>query len=500
MSVLRRAIAALIAVLAAGVLLATASPASAAPGGRGAVYVLGNQTTGNEVFVFRRTSDGRLLLTATVPSGGVGTGGGLGSQGAVVLDSSARYLFAVNAGSDSISAFRIVPGGLELTDVVSSGGSRPTSVTVHGGLVYVLNAGPTSNITGFTVDDGDLEPLAGSTLPLSGNGTQPAQVSFSPNGNRLVVTERATNLIDVYDVDADGRAAGPIVVASAGVTPFGFGFDERGHVIVSEAAGGAPDGSSVSSYAPTPVGLQVVSPAVPTTETAACWIATTPNGRFAYAGNAGTNSITGYRVGRDGALTILTPDGKTATAAAGVTDLAVSANGHFLYARLGNGTVGGYVIGRDGSLTSLGGDRRSPRRRRRHRSPLIEVNRRGMRPGCPASRARRTASRSPWPGPGCDRGLDRVEQEDAVAVPSQRHGRGQQVRPGRARTRAGERLRRRWSMARTTPTTSHRPRSGTRRPRRPGPGPPASSNRHRSWPHWSRPAPGRTPTPRERRR
>jgi 6-phosphogluconolactonase (cycloisomerase 2 family) len=97
----------------------------------------------------------------------------------------------------------------------------------------------------------------------------------------------------------------------------------------------------------------VISAAVPTTETAACWIATTPNGRFAYAGNAGTNSITGYRVSGDGALSILTPDGKTGTAAAGVTDLAISANGRYLYARLGNGTVGGYVVGRDGSLTPL---------------------------------------------------------------------------------------------------------------------------------------------------
>ncbi|MGH9119985.1 MAG: hypothetical protein ACRD0A_19585 [Acidimicrobiales bacterium] len=122
---------------------------------------------------------------------------------------------------------------------------------------------------------------------------------------------------------------------------------------MSEAFGGAADASAVSSYVVADGGLDVVSASVPTTETAACWIATTPDGRFAYAGNAGTNSISGYRVARDGSLSRLTPDGKTGSAAAGVTELALSGNGRFLYARLGDGTVGGYAVQRDGSPHAL---------------------------------------------------------------------------------------------------------------------------------------------------
>jgi 6-phosphogluconolactonase (cycloisomerase 2 family) len=125
-------------------------------------------------------------------------------------------------------------------------------------------------------------------------------------------------------------------------------------VIVSEAFGGAADASAVSSYAVTGRGLDVVSPSVPTTETAACWIATTGDGRFAYAGNAGTNSVTGYGVARDGSLTRLTADGRTGSAPAGVTDLAVSRDSGYLYARLGNGEVGGWAIEPDGTLVSLG--------------------------------------------------------------------------------------------------------------------------------------------------
>ncbi|MGH9223945.1 MAG: hypothetical protein ACRD2W_09235 [Acidimicrobiales bacterium] len=116
--------------------------------------------------------------------------------------------------------------------------------------------------------------------------------SFTPDGRRLVVTERATNQIDLYAVGADGLASGPAVFPSPGVTPFGFDFDRRGNVIVSEALGGGADASAVSSLAlQWTGGVSVISASVPTTETAACWIATT-NGCYAYAGNAG-GSISG---------------------------------------------------------------------------------------------------------------------------------------------------------------------------------------------------------------
>ena len=360
MTLVRRALAPAAASAAAllGVALvpsaaSAASPSSAA-GAAGAVYVLGNQPSGNEVIAYDRGADGALTPAGSYATGGTGTGGGLGSQGAVVLDEAGRHLYAVNAGSGSITSFRVRPGGLERVDTVASGGTMPTSVTVHHGLVYVLNAGGAGNISGFTAAGGDLEPLAGSSRPLSAAATAPAQVSFSPDGRTLVVTERATQRIDLYAVGADGLATGPTVVASAGATPFGFGFDNRGTLIVSEAFGGAPDASAVSSYRPAAGGLDTVSASVPTTETAACWIAVTANGRFAYAGNAGTNSVTGYRVAQDGALEVLDADGRTGSSAGGVTDLAVSRDSRHLYARLGNRTVDAWAIAADGSLSPLG--------------------------------------------------------------------------------------------------------------------------------------------------
>jgi 6-phosphogluconolactonase len=356
MSLFRRALA--LSALA-GVAL-TASPPSAsahaaprAPG-RGAVYVLSNQPAGNAVLQFERQRDGSLLEAGSYPTGGTGTGGGLGSQGAVTLDDSGRYLYAVNPGSATVSSFQVQRDGLELVDVVATGGAMPTSVTVHRALVYVLNAGDPGSISGFTVRDGDLEPLPSSTIALSAPGTLPAQVSFTPDGERLIVAERATQRFSVYTVGRDGVAAGPTTVASAGVTPFGFDFDNRHHAVVSEAWGGAADASTVSSYDLRRHAFDVVSPAVPTTETAACWIAITPNGRFAYSGNAASMSITGYAIGGHGELTIISPDGKTGSATASVTDLAISSDGRFIYARLGNGTVGAWSISHDGTLVPVG--------------------------------------------------------------------------------------------------------------------------------------------------
>jgi len=353
MSLLRRAVVALAATSAsfAGVSL-TAAVASAAPD-PGAVYVLGNQPSGNRVLIYDRAADGTLTAAGSVDAGGVGTGGGLGSQGAIVTDAARRYVYAVNPGSDSIAAFRVTPSGLTRTDVAASGGVMPTSLTVQHGLLYVLNAGGAGSIVGFTVDHGDLEQLPDSARPLSGAATAPAQVSFTPAGDQLVVTERATQRIDLYAVGGDGYATGPTVVESAGVTPFGFGFDNKNHLVVSEAFGGAADASAVSTYGVGGGSLATVTASAPTTETAACWIAVTGNGRFAYAGNAG-GSVTGYSVSPDGSLTILDADGRTAAPGTGVLDLDTSRNGRFLYGRLGNGMIGAWAIDADGHLTNLG--------------------------------------------------------------------------------------------------------------------------------------------------
>jgi 6-phosphogluconolactonase (cycloisomerase 2 family) len=298
----------------------------------GAVFTLSNAAAGNAVIAFSRAADGSLAPAGTFATLGNGTGAGLGSQGAVVLSDDGRFLFAVNAASNSITSFAVERASLSRIGTVSSGGTLPISLTTRGDLLYVLNAGGTENITGFTIaSSGALAVLPGSSRPLSGTGVAPAQVGFDPTGQWLVVTEKGTNLIDVYAVGDDGYASPPVVNPSSGQTPFGFAFNQTGDLIVSEAFGGAPNASAVSSYTLGAGGvLSVVSASVPTTETAACWVAVTGNGRFAYATNTGSASVTGFEV-RQGALAILDADGRTGNTGATPIDAAVSRNSQYLY-------------------------------------------------------------------------------------------------------------------------------------------------------------------------
>ena len=330
----------------------------AAGNSAGAVFTLSNQAAGNAVIAFSRSSDGSLTPAGSFATLGNGTGAGLGSQGALVLSDDGDFLYAVNAASNTITSFAVDGASLTRIGTVPSGGTLPISLTTHGNLVYVLNAGGTENITGFTVSaSGALAVLAGSTRPLSGTGVMPAEIGFDPSGRWLVVTEKGTNLIDTYAVGGNGYASAPVVNPSAGMTPFGFAFNQKGVLIVSEAFGGAVNASAVSSYTLGGDGrLNVVSASVPTTETAACWVAVTNNGKFAYAANTGSASVTGFDVNKAN-LTILDADGRTGSTGTTPIDVAMSRNSQFLYAL----TAGSHAISafgvrqNDGSLSTTQG-------------------------------------------------------------------------------------------------------------------------------------------------
>jgi hypothetical protein len=152
------------------------SSAFASESNAGAVYTLTNAANGNEVLVYDRAADGTLSFQSAYATGGLGSGAGLGSQGALVLNQNHRWLVAVNAGSDDISIFRVEQDGLDLADVAPSGGDHPISVTVHGRLVYVLNDGGSGNISGFLIGlGGRLAPIPGSSQPLSNGGLGPTR-------------------------------------------------------------------------------------------------------------------------------------------------------------------------------------------------------------------------------------------------------------------------------------------------------------------------------------
>jgi 6-phosphogluconolactonase len=334
-------------------------PVAAQEDSAGAVYTMTNAASGNEVVVYRRAANGSLSMQNAYSTDGLGSGAGLGSQGAVILSPNGRWLFVVNAGSNNVSVFAVKGQQLELKGIFDSGGEMPISLTMHDRWLYVLNAGGSGNISGFRVrENGMLESLAGSTQPLSNGGTgespMPAQISFDPSGKFLVVTEKVTNLIDVYRVRM-GIAGPPRTNESAGMTPFGFAFDPAGHLIVSEAFGGEPGASAMSSYKLDDREANVVSPSVGTTQTAACWVVISKNGKYAYDTNTGSSSISSFSIGKDGSLTLLDPQAGLTGEGSRPIDMALSNNGRFLYALSGGtSTISIFRIQSDGSLEHRG--------------------------------------------------------------------------------------------------------------------------------------------------
>ena len=333
----------------------------------GAVYVMTNQVE-NAVAVFRRSPTGMLTSAGEFPTGGAGdpvpqgtdpATDPLASQGALILGNN-QFLFAVNAGSNQISVLRVGRNELTMVDLVDSGGIRPISLALHEDLLYVLNEGGTPNITGFTVnDDGTLTPVPDSTQPLiGGTSADPAEVSFNADGTLLVVTEKAGNRINTYMIDENGLPSAPIDNPSNGMTPFGFAFNDSGTLVVSEAFGGAPNQSAVSSYSAPESGiLSVVSGSIPNFQTASCWVVTTSNGKSAFVSNTGSGTISSYGIGEDGTLTLANAvAGDTGPGSAPI-DMAVNNSSRFLYVIVaGTQSVASFRVERDGSLTLIDTD------------------------------------------------------------------------------------------------------------------------------------------------
>jgi 6-phosphogluconolactonase len=315
----------------------------------GAVYAMTNADSGNQVVIFDRDDEGMLTMTGSISTGGMGFGTGLdplGSQGSLSLSENHRWLVAVNAGSNEITVFRVQRDGLVFADKVDSRGVFPVSVTVSHNVVYVLNAGASPNITGFKMSHrGKLTHLTKSTRALGAGAF--AQVGFDPEGETLVVTDKANSKILAYSVDDDGLTGmHPVSSPSNGVTPFGFIFDQWGHLLVVEATTNA-----VSSYKILPDNtLDVIGGSVPNGQVAACWIAGNERGDV-YTTNPGTSSISAYR---DSHRSLVLLNGVAGTGSTPL-DLSITRDGRFLYALDPQiGTIDMFRIECDGSLSDLG--------------------------------------------------------------------------------------------------------------------------------------------------
>lgn len=348
-------------------------------GAVGAVFAATNLEAGNGIVMFERDAEGKLTYVATVDTGGLGADDErnfdpLGSQGSIVVRDG--RLYTVNAGSNELSVFEVAPGELTLLGTYPSGGEFPVSVAVRGDLLYALNVGGAGNVTGFRIEaDGALSPIPESTRDLALEPTDPlnidqtpSQVGFVPGRDLLLVTEKGfpdpgpPGQIHAYQVLDDGLLSEePVTTDTAGRGPFGFDFTPDGHLLVVESVGGAGlDGHStgaVSSYRLEDDGTAtVISPSVDSRNRGSCWIIV--RGSWAWITSSSAFTITGYRVGSDGSLALLQPDGKTASTGENTAplDFDVTADGDFLYVlNAAQNAIGTFRVDpATGGLTSLG--------------------------------------------------------------------------------------------------------------------------------------------------
>ncbi len=322
--------------------------------GAGAVFVMTNAASNNQIAAYTRNQDGSLQAAASYSTGGNGSGGTidpLHSQGSLRLSADHRLLFAVNAGSGTVSSFAVDGSELTLADTQPSGGSAPSALAQSGDLLYVLNSGGSGNVSGFHVSaHGHLRPIANSTRDLSDTAAGATSLAFSPNRQFLVVTERATNNIDVFRVLDDGSLSTIQVNPSADAVPFAAVFAPNGALIVGAAS------NFVSSYQlHHDRTLSPITASLPTLGKATCWDVVTPSGRFVFTANAGTANLSGFAIARDGSLAPLGATIVGANPAGSVNlDTAISADGKFLYTlNTGTGSIGAFSVDHDGFLTAL---------------------------------------------------------------------------------------------------------------------------------------------------
>jgi 6-phosphogluconolactonase (cycloisomerase 2 family) len=324
-----------------------------------AVFVQTDNLSGNAVVAYQRAADGKLSQAGVYWTGGLGgmlTGSvadHLASQGSLTYDAQHSLLYAVNAGSNTVSVFSVSGDRLTLRQVVGSGGAYPVSVAVHGDLVYVLNGLNGGSVQGFVVLGGRLVsvPSWNRALGLDPTATPqfvntPGQVGFTAGGSQLVVTTKANGSdIDVFHLNWLGApSATPVVNSEPGAVPFSFVPDGPNGLFLTEAGPNA-----VATFTVNADGTVTQTAISATGGAATCWI--TADGNLLFASNAGSSTINGFQVGWHSALSAV---GTTSTDP-GSVDSAVSADGRYLYAQTGvNGIVDEFAVGAGGSLAEIG--------------------------------------------------------------------------------------------------------------------------------------------------
>ncbi|WP_052489294.1 beta-propeller fold lactonase family protein [Streptomyces sp. 150FB] len=321
------------------------------------VFVQNDRVAGNQVIAYRRDDDGTLHKGPVYDTGGKGgiLAGSvvdhLASQGSLTYDPHHKLLYAVNAGSNTVTVFAVEGDKLRRQQVITSGGVFPVSVTAHDDRVYVLNGRKGGSIQGYRLADGTLHRVEAWNRALRlDTGTAPefthtpGQVAFTPDGSQLVVTTKlGGNSIEVFPFGPDGAPGKPVEDSKVGAQPFGLTFDERDRLVVADGAA-----NSVVTFRLHEDGKATLLDETPTGQQASCWVVR--SGDNFYVSNAGSNTLSRFRQEHGAHLAAL---GNIPTGT-GTVDASITPDGRYLYVQTGGaGAVDAFRIDKDGSLTKI---------------------------------------------------------------------------------------------------------------------------------------------------
>lgn len=294
------------------------------------VYVESNDPSGNAIFAFSRSPDGRLTPLPGSPysAGGLGITptfalGPFDSDQNLIVGNVGKhpYLFAVNGGSDSIAVFRIKPDG-SLAPVPGSPfpskGSNPVSVGLTpDGVLCAVNKDQDPdhpgqflpNYTSFRVTpQGRLIPVRRSTVTVDA-GSSPSQALISPSGQLLFGADFMGGLVRSFQIAPTGRLVPADAVSPpaelfqpSGAPPFPLGLAAHptrpllyvGLVTINRLGVYHYDHAG---------GLRFVQ-SVPNSGHAICWLLLNKNATRLYTSNTGDPSISVYDLTPDPAAPV----------------------------------------------------------------------------------------------------------------------------------------------------------------------------------------------------
>ena len=321
------------------------------------VYSISNAAPKNTLIKFVQRGNGTLKKVQTIKTGG---SGGLAPQpgceppgGCPMLDTQSevvtwkKFVFAVNAGSDSFTSFIEKKNGkLKRVDVQSSMGDFPNSIAVKRGVLYVLNS-HSDSIAGFKFDKrGEMRRIVNSVRPLAAvqmaEGLSPRQIGFDRTGGVLIVT-RLSPLpggIDTFVLNSKNRPGQAVANAPTSPLPFGFAVDRYNNLVMSQVSAPpelAMPGNTATYDINTQTGQLTPIDTVTSDGVAPCWVVITRDGRYAFVVNTGGGAppatVARYGLTAAGDLSLLGVTGENNANGDQFarTDEVLSKNGRYLF-------------------------------------------------------------------------------------------------------------------------------------------------------------------------